>query len=447
MESIFFRLLKAEDKETTLQRCLADLRVGRDNELTHTVRQATFALLPGSPMPYWVSDVMRQKFKDLPPFEGNGGVVQRGLSTPAYERFIRLRWEIPQRLIGKDKRWTSLAKGGEYSPYYDDIHLLVEWADKGKAIKTYLVENYPFLKGRYEWYVTGESYYFQSGLNFPLRTVKGFNVRIMPAGCIFANVGSAIFSNTSKHKWYNLGLLNSRCIQQFLLMMTASRSWDVGIVRALPYQLKKTTDHLMNNLAAWAQICHNLKRDLDRSSETSHTFTQPTLLGLKIANLEILIEDLTLATQNLTQRFLDWLIIQEAAEVQIIENSYRIDQTVLDLYDISMRDRCTIDRELGPHPGSYPPQETWTEEDDEKLRLLYLTKEFLPDEAEADSDDEAGDNGQPAQRRTSRRTTYRTLEEVAQALQVHPASVAARRLQPDRGRPDLLPANIRLLTK
>lgn len=69
-DSIFFRLLKEDDKEEALGRCIADLWTGRDSDLTHTVRQQTFGLLPGSPMPYWVSDAMRAKFEELLPFDG-----------------------------------------------------------------------------------------------------------------------------------------------------------------------------------------------------------------------------------------------------------------------------------------------------------------------------------------------------------------------------------------
>lgn len=87
--STFFRLLKEEDKGAALQRCVADLRQGQEDKLTHTVRQETFALLPGSPMPYWVSDAMRRKFKEWPPFEGHGGTIKQGLATADDFRFVR----------------------------------------------------------------------------------------------------------------------------------------------------------------------------------------------------------------------------------------------------------------------------------------------------------------------------------------------------------------------
>jgi hypothetical protein len=60
--------------------------------LTHTVRQETS---PCSPMPYWVSDAMQRKFKELPPFEGNGGSVQHRVSTKNDFRQGRLAIGVP----------------------------------------------------------------------------------------------------------------------------------------------------------------------------------------------------------------------------------------------------------------------------------------------------------------------------------------------------------------
>ena len=110
-ESIFFRLLKEDDKGPALCGCIADVREGREVDLAHVVRQETFALLPGSPMAYWVSDAMRRKFKELPPFEGKGGTVQRGLFTTNDFRFVRAWWEVDPASIGASNKWANLTKG------------------------------------------------------------------------------------------------------------------------------------------------------------------------------------------------------------------------------------------------------------------------------------------------------------------------------------------------
>ena len=400
MESIFFRLLKEDDKGAALRCCIADLCAGRENDLTHTVRQETFALLPGSPIPYWVSDAIRRKFKELPTFEENGGTVKAGLCTGNNFHFVRARWEVPPESIAhsqeetwRSKRWVPFAKGGEYSPYYADVHLVVDWIDAGQPMLAY-----PGAR------VQNTDYYFRPGLTYLARTNLTFCARVLPKGCIYGHVGPAIFPKNQQLTPVILALVGSRLIETFL-MFTMSRggegstqkAYEVGRVQTLPYP--KLELGITRQLGHLGFVCYNLKRDLDRVNETSYAFTRPALLATdekRINGCETAPIRLS-ATHPLSKRFLAWLAVQDAAEVRVIENSYQIDQAALDLYEISERDRRTIDRELGPHPGSYPHKDNWSDEDDGKLRQLYLK--------------EIGSN----------------LEKIAHALRMHPASVAARR--------------------
>ncbi len=386
--SVFFRLLKEDDREAALLRCIADLRAGRENDLTHTVRQETFALLSGTPMPYWVSDRVREAFGAYPSFAKALGSVQVGLSTQNDSRFVRLFWEVNPADIGQERQWVAFAKGGEYSQFYDDVHLLVNWAKGGAEINEYIVNRYSYLNSA-DWLTHPESDYFRFGLTYPRTTVKGFNVRILPSNCIFGNKGPGIFPPNESLVYYCLGLFNSRLVEQMLLMQTPSRSWEVGSVQNIIW-IAPSKD-VVAKVNRDARRCHHLKRDLDRINEISHAFTRPKLLRYD--------------DKTLTDRFLAWLAYQDSCEVQIAENSFRIDQAVLDLYEISERDRQTIDREPGSHMGSYPRKDAWSEEDDEALRRLYL--------------DDARD-----------------LEAIAHSLQIHPTSIAVRRQALGLYRPD-----------
>jgi len=60
--------------------------------------------------------------------------VKQGLATADDFRFVRAWWEISPPTVGRGceetvqgKRWAPFAKGGEYSPYYADVHLVVNW--------------------------------------------------------------------------------------------------------------------------------------------------------------------------------------------------------------------------------------------------------------------------------------------------------------------------------
>jgi len=438
MESIFFRLLREDDKELALRRCIADLRTGLENDSAHTVRQDTLTLLPGSPMPYWVSDEIRRMFQETMLYSSSnaGGKVQHGMATKDDTRFLRLWWEVSPEQVGRSARWVNYAKGGEFLRYHSDIHLVVDWEDDGQKLEKFLLQKYPYLNGNTDWILHPECSYYEPGLTYSRRTQKGFSARILPEGCRFDKNGPGIFASNSADHLYQLGFFNSRLVALFVDMLVAFGSYETGIIGNIPYV--KPHFEQRSSVSLYARECFALKRDLDRVNEISHAFTRPALLGLQVTNLKCLVKDLSGEPDNLKQRFLSWLAMQETAEVQITENSYQIDQAVLDLYRIAERDRHTIDREVGPHPGSYPRKAEWAEEDDTRLRLLYPTKELLPDEDE--SDDEEGEDGGGQRsgvgRRTAQRSTYRTLEEVAHNLGVHPASIAVRRQVLGLYRPD-----------
>jgi hypothetical protein len=415
-KSLYFRLVKEYDKELSLHRCILDLVKGRDHNLTHSVNQETFSLVPSSPISYWVSDAMRRMFKDVPLFESNAGLVKSGLNTSYDLRFLRLWWEINFSNIANsreetfnNKPWVLFAKGGEYSPYYADIHLVINWGRDGEILRTY--------EGAY---IRNEGYYFRPGLTYPLATVKGFNVRLLPHHCIFGHKGPGIFILGNVSLYSALGFLNSRLCQHFLLLQTPSRSWEVGYVQNIPWIAP-----LLSVVGDLAKINHDIKRELDKVNETSHTFTCSTLLGLRSQGLQQF-QNHNIITDGLEQRFLSWLFTRDIAEANVTENSHQIDQAVLELYGITERDQRTIDRELRPHPGSYPHKDEWRQDEDEKLRLLYLTKEVLPEESNEEDIQDDDDYADYNQRR-SRRVTYRTLEEIAHELKIHPASIAARR--------------------
>lgn len=60
------------------------------------------------------------------------------------------------------KRWLPFAKGGEYAPYYSDLHLVVNWERDGQEIEAYVLARYPYLKGKANWILHKECDYFRS---------------------------------------------------------------------------------------------------------------------------------------------------------------------------------------------------------------------------------------------------------------------------------------------
>ena len=149
-------LLNEDDKQKALRNEIAS------NAKVHW-RPKLLALaqdLPGKPIPYWLPAAAVQHLVSPGRLADVGAQALVGLQTDDDFRFVRLAWEVVQRSIGVNSAWRYFAKGGEYSPYYDDIHLAVRWADDAHELKS-------FIEQRNSWTKRASSAgrYGESGLN------------------------------------------------------------------------------------------------------------------------------------------------------------------------------------------------------------------------------------------------------------------------------------------
>ena len=158
--------------------------------------------MPGSPFAYWVSEKVRRLFSGLPAFEGEQRNVRVGAQTSDDFRFVRCWWEVgPETVLDgangpgwrddlsrvqtwcrrrtfEGKRWVMFAKGGDYSPYYADLHLVVNWERDGEEMKAWTESLY----GDTSWSrnIRSVDFYFQPGLTWSRRSQLGFSLRCVP---------------------------------------------------------------------------------------------------------------------------------------------------------------------------------------------------------------------------------------------------------------------------
>ena len=130
----------------------------------------TFRNVPSYPFCYWLRTHALSLFKSCQPFKADGRDVRVGVQTGDNFRFLRLFWEVDPRLLGQGKRWVPYAKGGDYSPYYRDIELVIDWDNDGRVIKEFAKHLY----GSETRTIKSQDFYFRKGLTFTIYTVKGF---------------------------------------------------------------------------------------------------------------------------------------------------------------------------------------------------------------------------------------------------------------------------------
>jgi hypothetical protein len=272
----FIRLLRepAATRGAALAEVITAARARARDERVFHVAPAELAAIPGSPLAYWMPASIRRLFAELPALEGHGAEVRQGLATGDDFRFVRAFWEVDPRRIAHDREatragraWVPFAKGGEYSPYWADIHLLVDWEDDGARIRAY--------EGSV---IRNQRYYFRPGITWPRRTQGGFNPSLLPGGCVFADKGPAIFPLPPERPLALLGLLLSRPYIAMLDTVATFGSYEVGAVARLPWP--KGSPDILEEVVA--EIC-SYKEALEQGDETTRRFVGPIVDSAALA--------------------------------------------------------------------------------------------------------------------------------------------------------------------
>jgi hypothetical protein len=145
--------------------------------------------LSGRPLGYWLSEQMLLRLGTMPTAKEAGVEVRIGLQTSNDFRYLRNWWEVRPT----ETTWIPFSKGGDFSPYFDDIHLVVFWQNNGATYWTPI--NAKLGKPVSNIWMLGETisrYFGQGGLTYPRRTSKKFNPRVLPSGCAFSDKAPVI---------------------------------------------------------------------------------------------------------------------------------------------------------------------------------------------------------------------------------------------------------------
>lgn len=230
--STFIRLTRERDRSSGLRAVAEHARIDIDDERVVKVRPNAFLSLPTASIAYWLHPRLVSLFETLGPLQEFAD-VRTGLSTGDDFQFVRAFWEVdPETVVNgeADARWVPFAKGGEYSPYWSDIHLVLDWQDDGEHLRGFDGSTF-----------RNPDYYFRSGLTWSVRTASGFSPRLLPHGCVFGHKGNFI---GSADDFYTLAVLCSLVAQACIAAQMpaadettsggASKSYEVGTIRSVP---------------------------------------------------------------------------------------------------------------------------------------------------------------------------------------------------------------------
>lgn len=319
---VCLRVLGEEEKERGLYEALH-----HDSPQRFVVEPQDFRKLPNMPFCYWVSNNIRQLFIDLPPFESQNRSARVGPYSGDDFRRLRLVYEVSADMVGRHRRWVPFAKGGSYSPFYADIHLLVAWDESRHTFLDFWGR-----PGRMIERPESVDCFFRTGLTWSLRSDK-LSFRLLPAGCIFGHKGPAVFSaQDCKNELLTMvALMNSKSfdflLQTLVARVSLAQAFEVGLIQKVPFpsisepeieQLRKQSHKLIERKIA-----------LDTANETSHVLHLPALLQVN--------------GDNLTQRAAAWRVRVSDAERQLALGEQEIDDMAFRLYGMTDEDRRAVE--------------------------------------------------------------------------------------------------------
>lgn len=353
-EAVFFRLLTDVDKTAALSDAIQDLRERGKSSYVHLTSLASLKRVPGSPFAYWVSEDVRSKFAKLPSFETKGRTAKRGPSTGDDFRRVRAWWEVAVDDVSDGDRWVPFSKGGAYSRYYADVHLLVAW---DRTRRTFL--DFHGRPGRMTERPEALDYFFKPGLTWSRRSQLGFSIRVLPKGSVFGDKSpSVVVRNDDATDLLQLtGLMNSQCFRALITLQMAFGSYEAGAIQRTP--VPNMPEEQAEVLGELALRCVNAKRGLDTANETSHVFCLPALLQVEGTTLQ--------------GRLALWRDRVLTGERRLAEYQQEIDDLTFQLYGIEGEDRRVIEESSDGGSGaivSESDESFQTEDEDDAAAVL-----------------------------------------------------------------------------
>jgi len=188
-DEIFMQVLGSAERERELQQLLAAASHGQLVAGLYALPPAIFTKIPLTPFAYWVDSALLDLFRSNVCLEHVSQKVRIGFMTADDFRFLRLFWETSSN---EKNGWYAFSKGGGYSPFYDDLHLVVYW-DGGRIYwsvnnggKATPPSNVWMLE------TTVNEHFKRPGISFTRRSTSGFAPQPLPQNALFSDMSPTV---------------------------------------------------------------------------------------------------------------------------------------------------------------------------------------------------------------------------------------------------------------
>lgn len=202
--------------------------INKKNAFSQTM-QDDFKKIHGSPIAYWVSDRVREIFRNKKIIDY--ATLFQGIITGDNEKFVRFWYECS---IGKitlnattidgldirNKYWVPYNKGGEKRRWYGNQELIVNFHEKGRN----------FTRGKHQF----SDFYFKPCFSWTYISSSSLATRYFPVGFLWDVHGSSAFPYKKENIFVFASLIASKVGYYLLNVINPTISFQVENIAALP---------------------------------------------------------------------------------------------------------------------------------------------------------------------------------------------------------------------
>lgn len=328
-KSIYYNLQKFSTTKEKIQNLIKPL-------YKFEVDQNDFKLIQNYPFIYWISDNIRNIFRNNPNLKGIAP-AKAGLQTGENEKFLRFWWEVKKNKISnynsnEKKKWFFYAKGGIFNRWFGNLDIVVNWENNGEEISKHSSS-----------VRRNEDYYFNEGITYTLISGGKFSARILPKNCLFDVNGSSSFLIEGHNIYYLLGYLNSRLIGYFLNFLNPTVATQVGDINRLPY-IEPNAD-IKNKVSELVEKAIDTKKELLSFNLIEWNFN--------ITGLELGISNNS-GSLNLETLYLNFIRYREKLILELLLIEGIVDEEIFLLFDLSEEEKKEIYNDQGYSPHYFP---------------------------------------------------------------------------------------------
>ena len=283
----YYRLVEGKNCADKERLFLSHIHGNEDGNRIYypNVEQKNFEKIPGCPIGYWFKESFLALYDSK--MISDAAIGKNGITTSDNDTFLRLWHEVSLNKI-KFKRtidsvqntdkWIPYNKAGGKRRWYGNLDYVINWENKGSAIKNLRDEN-----GKKLASVRNESYYFKEAISWSDIKSNGTSFRYYPMGLIFDASANTSYMNHEIDMYSILSISNSKVMDMFAEFYNPGIHFKIGNFYNVPYPIQESDKTKFAEIAK--QNISLSKQDWD-AHETSWDFRRNELLAIDAKTYE-----------------------------------------------------------------------------------------------------------------------------------------------------------------